>query len=109
MLNINVDISFNKKKERFPVHLIGENLCLHCGAKNTLKKMDIFGNESKQEIYPLDHIVCSRCGYEYSIKWTEDPQGSGKLIPVPVSRSIKQEAVNTMHYLNIRNNGESEI
>ena len=107
MLNINVDVTFNTKN-RFPVHIIGENFCLHCGSKNTLEKIDIFGNVAKQEIYPLDRIKCSKCGYEYSIKWTK-AENSNKLIPVPVNRSIKQEIVNTMHYFSILKNGENKI
>ena len=109
MLNINVDISFHKKDNlRFPIHLVGVNQCLHCGAKDTLEKIDIFGNVSKQEIYPLDRIKCRKCGYEYSIKWNK-VEGSSNLIPVPVNRSIKQEVVNTINYFNIKKNGNPEI
>ena len=109
-MNINVDITFNsdkKKKERFPIHLVGVNQCLHCGQENTLEKIDIFGNTAVQEIYPLDRIRCRNCGYEYSIKWTKNNEG--KLIPVPVNRSIKQEILNTMNYLSIKKKAEADI
>lgn len=111
MININVDIQFNSKNTnnlKFPIKLIGVNQCLHCGKENTLEKIDIFGNVSRQEIYPLDRIRCSNCGYEYSIQWKKDEK-TNKLIPVPVNRSIKQEVVNTINYFNIRKNGEPEI
>ena len=107
MLNIDVDVNIKISKPRFPIKLIGVNKCLHCGAEGTLRKIDIFGRESKQEIYPLDKIKCSACGYDYSIEWKD--KGTGKLIPVPVNPSIKQEIVNTMNYLKIRKNGQTEI
>ena len=107
MLNLNVDVKINTTKPRFPIKLIGVNKCLHCGGENTLQKIDIFGRESKQEIYPLDHIKCSACGYEYSIEWKDN--GEGELIPVPTNQSIKQEIINTMNYFKIKKTGKPTI
>ena len=108
MLNLNVEVNINADRGlRFPIKLIGINQCLHCGAKGTLKKVDIFGRESKQDIYPLDHITCTNCNYDYSIEWKDN--GSGELIPVPVNPSIKREILNTMNYLKIRKSGKTSI
>lgn len=107
MLNLNVDIKINTGRPRMPLIIVGKNQCIHCASEGTLEKIDIFGNTSKQEIYPLEHIRCKACGYTYSIKWEDN--GKGELIPVPVNPSIKQEIVNTMNYLKIRKNGKKEI
>lgn len=107
MLNLNVEVNIKATKPKIPIKLIGVNKCLHCGADGTLQKVDIFGRPQKQEIYPLDHIKCSACGYTYSIEWKDD--GEGKLIPVPVNESIKQEIINTMGYLKIRKNGQNNV
>ena len=104
MLNLNVDINLSTKKNRFPIRLIGVNQCLACGAKGSLERVDIFGNTSNKEIYPLDYIKCKACGYKYSISWEDD--GNGKLTPVPVDHSIKQEFINTLKILDIRHNGK---
>ena len=107
MLNLNVDVKIKVSKPKIPIKLVGVNKCLHCGTEGSLQKVDIFGKESKQEIYPLDHIHCSACGYDYSIEWK--PQEDGSFIPVPTNTSIKQEIVNTLNYLKIRKNGKTEI
>ena len=107
MLNINVEVNIKAGKPKIPIKLIGVNKCMHCGAEGTLQKVNIFGKVEKQEIYPLDHIKCSACGYEYSIEWKENDDGT--LIPVPVNTSIKQEIVNTMGYLKIRKDGQNTI
>ena len=108
MLNLNVEVNIDLQKTKIPIKLLGVNECLHCGSKGTLRKVDIFGRESKQDIYPLDKIKCVACGYDYSIEW-KDLDGTGELTPVPVSPSIKQEFINTLQYLKIRNNGKTEI
>ena len=106
MLNLDIKVKVSKTPD-FPYKLIGVNECLHCGAKGTLQKINIFGNASPQEIYPLDKIKCSACGYEYSIEWKQDI--SGKMIPVPVNKSMKQEVLNTLNYFTIKRNGTPEI
>ena len=81
MLNLNINVNI-PNKNRFPLLLVGVNKCLHCGAEGTLQKIDIFDRPSKQDIYPLDRIECTRCKQKYSIKWTEK---DGELIPVPTN------------------------
>ena len=109
MLDISVDVNINvnRKNPRFPIRFVGINKCLHCGADNTLEKVDIFGRVAKSEVYPLDYIRCSKCGQKYSIEWrnTDD----GKLMPVAVGQSVKQEFINTMKYFNIRKNADNNI
>lgn len=107
MLNLNVEVNINAKFPKIPIKLKGVNQCLHCGATDSLEKVNIFGKVTKQEIYPLDHIKCNKCGYDYSIQWEDN--GKGELIPVPVSPSLKQEAINTMGYFKIRKNGNPKI
>ena len=108
MLNINVNVNIKASKPRFPIKLLRENKCLHCGAEGALERVDIFGRVSKSDIYPLDHIRCRDCGYDYSIEW-KDLDHDGTLHPVAVNPSIKQEFLNTLNYIKIRKNGETTI
>lgn len=89
--NINVDLQISQKE--YPICFEKRNICVHCGKEGTLKFVDKFGNETRKEIHPLDHIKCNACGRHYSILWKKD-QNSGRMYPTAVDPSIKQEFVN---------------
>lgn len=108
MLNIGVNINVNVDKIQCPIYFEKINECVHCGGKGTLVFVDKFGRETNKEIYPFDHIKCTKCGKNFSILWNRD-EDSGKLIPCAVDRSFKQEFLNLMTHRSIKENGSKEL
>lgn len=105
MLNIGVKVNVDIKDVKYPVYFEGKNICAHCGAEGSLVLVDKFGNETRREIHPFDHIKCRACGRVFSIKWVKDPTNN-KLIPCAVSPCIKQEFVN---FINLNKNKTQNI
>lgn len=108
MLNfkVNVDIDINSIK--YPILFNKRNICIHCGAEGSLKFVDKFGRETRQEIHPFDHIKCCSCGRKYSILWKRD-ETNGKMYPVATDREIKQEFLNFIYNQDIKKNGTMNI
>jgi hypothetical protein len=104
MLNIGLNANLRVTKTVYPVYFQGRNICIHCGANNSLVLVDVFGRETKQEIHPFSHFKCRRCGQSYSIRW--DTLEDGKMTPSAVDSSIKNEFVNLFNIRNIKKNGE---
>jgi len=98
MFNLGMNIQFHVDKIQYPVKFSKGNVCVHCGSENTLKCVDIFGNQTNEgnEIYPFEHIVCTKCKRVYSIEWRQDENEPGKLNPIPVDPSIKQQFLNSL-------------
>ena len=103
MLNFNVDVKIGLNEVSYPLLFDGKNVCVHCGGEGTLVIVDKFGNETKQEIHPFDHIKCKKCGRLYSIRWEHDPN-NGKMYPIADERSIKREFINLINHNKIKNN-----
>lgn len=108
MLNFSVNVNLDIKRTQYPIYFERRNVCIHCGGSGTLTFVDKFGNETNKEIYPLDHIKCKKCGRRYSIRWEKDPS-NGRMFPIPVEREIKQEFINTINHIYIKQNGEKKL
>ena len=98
MINLGMNIQFDVDKIQYPIKFSKGNVCIHCGAENTLKCVDSFGRETKKgnEIYPFEHIKCINCDRIYSIEWREDPENPGQMRPVAVDPSLKQQFLNSL-------------
>jgi len=98
MFNVGIDLQFNVDTIQYPIKFTKGNICIHCGAEGTLKCVDSFGRETRKgnEIYPFEHIKCTNCERIYSIEWRKDPEDPGKMRPVAVDPSIKQQFLNSL-------------
>lgn len=94
MLNIKFNLSAEVRHIEYPIRFKGKNICVHCGAEGYLEFVDAFGNKTKHEIHPFDHIICLNCGKRFSIQWDPDDLDPKKMVPSAVAPSIKQEFVN---------------
>lgn len=108
MLNLKVNIDVDVNKKIYPISFVKKNVCIHCGAENSIIFVDKFGNETRNEIHPFDHMKCRSCNRSYSIKWERD-DNSNKMYPVPVELGIKQEFLNLVTLPIIKKNGEKQI
>ena len=105
-VNINIDIS----QKQYPIYFDKKNICVHCGAEGQLTFVDKFGNETKKEIYPFDHIKCKSCGRPYSILWQVDKESnSQRMYPCAVDPSFKQEFVNLINSRKIKAIGDKQL
>lgn len=94
MIKLGLDLNFEIQPIEYPLKIIGENICLHCGKTGALKTVNIFGRPDPSGIRPFSHIKCECCGRVFSIQWT--PVENGRMIPVAVSPSIKNDFLNLM-------------
>ena len=108
MLNIDLDISVDINKKSYPISFIKRNICVHCGAENSIVFIDKFGSETRKEIHAFDHMKCRTCGRNYSIKWERD-EDTGKLYPIPVELGLKQEFLNLVSLPIIKKDGEKQL
>ena len=92
MIKLGVDLNFEIQPIEYPITIIGENICLHCGSSGSLRTVNIFGKPDPTGIRPFSHIECNCCGRIFSIKWTQI--SDGKMIPVAISPSVKNEILN---------------
>jgi hypothetical protein len=92
MIKLGVDLNFEIQPIEYPITIIGENICLHCGSSGALQTVNIFGKPDPTGIRPFSHIKCNCCGRIFSIKWTQT--SDGKMIPVAISPSVKNEILN---------------
>lgn len=104
MLGLTKNINININSYEYPVYFEKRNICVHCGAENTLTFVDKFGRETNKDIHPFDHIKCKSCGRTYSIKWNRNE--NGKMHPVATDHTLYQEFINLIDQRNIRKNGE---
>ena len=108
MIGINFDTKLsvtNTNKKHYPI-LFSNNTCTVCGSENTLKVIDKFGNISKSDIKPLDHIKCMKCGALYGIKWDkEDPEH--RMTPSAVDPNLVDRFFDGLG--NIINNTKDEL
>lgn len=104
--NVNANIEVNQVQ--YPLYFEKRNICVHCGAEGQIIFVDKFGNETRKDIYPLDHMKCKACGRTYSIMWKKDLEKE-KMYPVPVETSIKQEFLNMTNYFKIKSKGVKEL
>ena len=70
----------------YPVWFDNKNICVHCGAENSLFFLDKFGKKTKNSIYPLVGYKCSKCDAEYKIYWQKGD--NGKYYPSPIDPDI---------------------
>lgn len=108
MFNIGVNLDIDVKKIQYPLYFEKRNVCIHCGAENTLTFVDKFGNKTRKEIHAFDHLTCTACGRIYSIKWEND-ENSDKMYPVAVEPSVKQEFINLVTLNKVKDKGEKEL
>jgi hypothetical protein len=92
---LGIDVNVNVKKVQFPLYFDYErnNVCVHCGASDSLVMVNVFGKEVSEEVYPFDHLKCRSCGQKYSIKWDTD-EGSSKKRPYAADPSIARQFSN---------------
>ena len=107
MLNINVNLDVNVSKPTYPVYF-DKNICVACGAENTLTFVNIFGKECREEIHPYDHIKCTKCGAKYSIEWMNNKE-TGKMKPIPSDPSLVKNFMNLVTSKKIKDNGMESI
>lgn len=62
------------------------NTCVHCGATDTLRFKDKFNNITKNPVYSVNNMICTKCGREYSIKW--ERESDEKMIPTCCSDNL---------------------
>ena len=108
MLNIGVNVNIDITQKQYPIYFDKKNICVHCGAEGRLTFVDKFGNETKKEIHPFDHIKCKACGRRYSIYWQVDPS-NGRMYPCAVDPSFKQEFVNLVNGMKIKTIGDKQL
>lgn len=94
MLDIKFNANVDIRKIRYPIMFEGKNICVHCGAEDSLIFVDAFGRETNNEIHPFDHLKCKKCGRNYSIYWQQDPNNSEKVFPTAVDTSLTREFIN---------------
>jgi hypothetical protein len=92
MIKLGANLKFDVQPIEYPMTIVGENICLHCGASGSLQTVNIIGKPDPSGIRPFSHIKCNNCGRIFSIKWTQTE--NDKMIPVPVDPSIKNEILN---------------
>lgn len=92
MIKLGINLDFDIQPIEYPITVVGENICLHCGSSGSLQTVNIFGKPDPSGIRPFSHIKCTCCGRIFSIKWTQT--NNGKLIPVAISPSFKNEFLN---------------
>lgn len=92
MIKLGIDLNFDIQPIEYPITVIGENICLHCGSSGSLQTVNIFGRPDPSGIRPFSHIKCTSCGRIFSIKWTR--RENGKMIPVAICPSLKNEFLN---------------
>lgn len=73
----------------YPISFI-ENICVHCGKKNTLRFVDKYNNLSKDPIYPSIKIKCIDCDTGYFIRWIPDENDKDKMISITCSDNVKE-------------------
>jgi ribosomal protein L37E len=107
MLDLNkmFNVSLEIKHAEFPLYFKHRNVCIHCGAEESLVFIDKFGKESTKEIAPFDHIRCKRCGRIYSMKWEPDEKDHSIYRPSAVEFDIKRDLKNMMN-ANVRHRGD---
>ena len=94
MDKINKSVDINTEPKRV-IYFDKVNECMHCGSKCTLIIIDKFGNRCSKEINAFDHIKCTKCNTEYSIRWIADEDGT--MHPVAVPKSVKRDYMNMMN------------
>ena len=100
-ISVNVDV----KKITYPI-LFDNNTCVQCGARGSLRFIDIFGRTTNQEIQPLERIQCMKCGAKYGIKWK--PEG-GNLIPQPTDYGADVMFTNLINHRKIKKLGNKQL
>lgn len=106
MLNIGFNLDIDIKQTKYPIYFEKNNICVHCGSEGQLTFVDKFGNETKREIHPFDHIKCKSCGRHFSILWQTD-SNTGRMYPCAVDPSFKQEFINIINNKNIKQKGDN--
>ena len=102
MLGLNT-ITVDIQKIKYPVYFEHRNVCVHCGARNSLVFVDRFGNETTKETAAFEHIKCKRCKRIYSIRWDRDE--CGNMRPSAVDFSIVTQFNNFLSNDSIANDG----
>ena len=92
-INCKIDLT-NDKRKKYPL-IFSSNICTSCGAEGTLTFIDKLGNPVRNiEVYPFSHIVCSKCGALYGIKWDKDKDGH--MSPLAVDPKLKDRFFNCL-------------
>lgn len=108
MLKIGFNMDMEINTCQFPIYFDKRNICVHCGAEKQLTFVDKYGKETNQEIHAFDYIRCKSCGSIYSIYWNKD-ESNGKMYPIAVDPSFRQEFINLFNLREIKNNGQKQI
>lgn len=78
-------------KTIYPILFDKVNICVQCGAEGSLVFVDKYGNKTKQEIHPYDHIVCTKCGAKFEILWKKDGE---RMYPVAADPIYRDDFLN---------------
>lgn len=114
---LNIGLNYDSREKSFgvtatpysyPVYFEKRNICIHCGAENTLKFVDKFGRETSKDIYPFENIKCTACKTVYSIMWKPD-EGGKKMHPCATDKSIIREFVNAFNTKGLKEVGDKTI
>ena len=108
MLNISTHINIDVKTVQYPIFFDKRNICVHCGSEGSLIFVDKFGRDTKKEIYPFDHIRCTKCNRHFSILLQRD-NSNGKMYPSAIDPSFKQEFINLLSTPILKKQGEKEL
>lgn len=87
-INVNVNADVRIGNYHYPIRFTNQNICVHCAAENAMKFVDKFGKDTKNyDLYPVQHIRCTKCGRNYGIKW--ESQEDGSMLPTAIEPDVK--------------------
>ena len=84
----------------YPIYFT-DNTCIKCGASGTLRYLDIRGKLTKDPIYPIASMVCTKCHEQFYISWLKE--GDKYTRPICVGRSYVDEIESKMEKYAIQN------
>ena len=81
---INQNILWENYKMAYPIYFTN-NTCLKCGATGTLRFLDARGQLTRDPIYPVTSMVCTKCKGQFYIDWLKE--GNNYTRPICVDKS----------------------
>ena len=49
-----------------------KNYCMHCGAKDSLRYIDLQNESHKQLLFATSKVKCEKCGTEFFFHWINE-------------------------------------
>lgn len=62
-----------------------KNYCMHCGAEDKLRYIDLHDDSHYQMIFVTSKAKCEKCGTEYFIHWVNE---DGEMVPYYSDKDI---------------------